>query len=135
MLDAPAPAALLTYASDGSADMSPVWFRYTGDAFEVVVAKGDAKLRRLMLDRRAVLMIFETDAPFRGVKIRADAELDEAGVDAARRRISERYLGRETARAFVAARGEGMVVRLPASAARAWDLSAILPAVDRVRGP
>ena len=43
MLDAPSPAALITYRRDGSADVSPVWFRYTGEAFEVVVAKSDIK--------------------------------------------------------------------------------------------
>jgi hypothetical protein len=39
LLEAPSPAVLITYRRDGSADMSPVWFRYTGEAFEVVVAK------------------------------------------------------------------------------------------------
>ena len=74
LLDAPAPAVLLTYRADGSADVSPVWFRVAGEAF------------------------------------------------------SARYLGPETAETFVAARGAGVIVRLPASAARSWDLSGILPA-------
>ena len=50
------------------------------------------------------------------------------GVEEARRAISARYLGPETAETFVAARGAGVIVRLPASAARSWDLSGILPA-------
>jgi PPOX class probable F420-dependent enzyme len=127
LLEAPAPAVLVTYGRDGSAAVSPVWFRYTGDAFEVVVAKNDVKLRHLARDPRAVLMIFEAVAPFRGVKIRADVELDDSHVEEVRRAISSRYLGPETAEAFVARRGEGVVVRLPASAARLWDLSGILP--------
>ncbi len=127
LLEAPAPAVLITYRGDGSADVSPVWFRYAGEAFEFVVAKSDVKLARLARDPRAVLMIFETVAPFRGVRIRADVELDDSPVDDVRRDISSRYLGPETAQAFVAERGEGVVVRLPASAARVWDLSRILP--------
>lgn len=127
LLDAPAPAVLITYRRDGSAAVSPVWFRYTGEAFEVVVAKSDVKLQHLTRDPRAVLMIFEAVAPFRGVKIRADVELDDAHIEDVRRAISSRYLGTETAQAFVAERGEGVVVRLPASAARVWDLSGILP--------
>lgn len=127
MLEAPSAAVLITYRPEGSADVSPVWFRYTDGAFEVVVAKTDVKLQHLTRDPRAVLMIFETIAPFRGVKVRADVELDESHVDDVRRSISARYLGAEMANAFVAERGEGVVVRLSASAAEVWDLSGILP--------
>ena len=129
MLEAPSPAVLITYSREGSADVSPVWFRYTDEAFEVVIAKTDIKLQRLTRDPRAVLMVFETIAPFRGVKVRADVELDDSHVDDVRRSISSRYLGPETANAFVAERGEGVVVRLSTSAAKVWDLSRILPVV------
>ena len=128
MLDAAAPAVLLTYRADGSADVSPVWFRVTGEAFELVVAKSDKKYGHLHRDRRVVLMVFEAVPPFRGIKIRAEVELDDEGVEGARRAISARYLGAEMAEDFVAARGAGVVVRLPASAARSWDLAGILPA-------
>ena len=121
-------AVLLTYRADGSADVSPVWFRVTGEAFEVVVAKSDKKCGHLQRDRRAVLMVFEAVPPFRGIKVRAEVELDDEGVEGARRAISARYLGAEKAEDFVAARGAGVVVRLPASAARSWDLAGILPA-------
>ena len=127
LLDAAAPAALLTYRADGSADMSPVWFRVEGETFEVVVAKGDRKYGHLQRDPRAVLMVFEAVPPFRGVTIRAEVELAEAGVEEARRAISARYLGPRAAEDFVAARGPGVVVRLPTSAARTWDLAGILP--------
>jgi hypothetical protein len=72
-------------------------------------------------------MVFEAVPPFRGVKARADVELDDAPVEDARRSISACYLGEEAAHAFVAERGEGVVVRLPTFAAQAWDLSGILP--------
>jgi PPOX class probable F420-dependent enzyme len=127
LLDAPAPAVLLTYRADGPADMSPVWFRVADEAFEVVVAKSDKKYGHLQRDPRAVLMVFEAVPPFRGVKVRAEVELDEEGVKEARRAISARYLGAEMAKDFVATRGPGVVVRLPVSAARSWDLSGVLP--------
>jgi PPOX class probable F420-dependent enzyme len=126
-VEAPSPAVLITYRHDGSADVSPVWFRYTGETFEVVVAKSDSKLSNLARDPRALLTVFETVPPFRGVKVRADVELDDAHVEDVRRSISSRYLGNEGAGAFVADRGEGVVVRLPTSAAQVWDLSEILP--------
>ena len=128
ILDAAAPAVLLTYRADGSADMSPVWFRVEGEAFEVVVAKSDKKYGHLQRDPRAVLVVFEAVPPFRGVKVRAEVELDDEGVEEARRAISARYLGAEMAEDFVAARGPGVVVRLPTSGARVWDLAGILPA-------
>ena len=68
LLEAPSAAVLVTYRRDGSADVSPVWFRFTGAAFEVVVAKGDVTLSHLTRDPRAVLMVFEAGPPFRGVK-------------------------------------------------------------------
>ncbi len=81
-------------------------------------------------------MIFETIAPFRGVKVRAAVELDDSHVEEGetRRSISSRYLGPEVAKAFVAQRGEGIVVRLSGSAAQVWDLSAILPDANRYHG-
>ena len=130
LLEAPASAVLVTYRRDGSADASPVWFRFTGEAFEVVVAEGDVKLRHLTGDPRAVLMVFEAVAPFRGVKVRADVELDPTHVDEVRRAIASRYLGDEAGEAFVAGRGAGVVVRLPAWATHAWDLAGILPDAD-----
>ena len=127
LLEAPSAAVLVTYRRDGSADVSPVWFRFTGAAFEVVVAKGDVKLSHLTRDPRAVLMVFEAGAPFRGVKVRADVELNGGRVDEVRRDIATRYLGVEAGEAFAAGRSDGAVVRLPASAAHVWDLAATLP--------
>jgi hypothetical protein len=39
----PSPAVLTTYRKDGSAHTVPVWYRWTGEAFEVVIAKGDVR--------------------------------------------------------------------------------------------
>jgi len=129
LLDAPAAAALLTYGADGSADVSPVWFRAIDGAFEVVVAEGDPKLPRLRRDPRAVLTIFEAAPPFRGVKVAAPVELDPDpdAVREARLEICARYLGPERGPAFVASRGPGVVVRLPSADAKVWGQSPRLP--------
>ncbi|CAN5212528.1 hypothetical protein BH18ACT12_BH18ACT12_24460 [soil metagenome] len=47
LLEAPSPAVLTTYRKDGSALVSPVWFRWSEGAFEAVIAKGDLMLRHL----------------------------------------------------------------------------------------
>src|SRR3954465_12320879 len=100
---------MVTYRHDGSADVSPVWFRFIRTAFEIVIAEGDAKLSRLDLDPRAVLTVFETVPPFRGVKVADEAELDRdsGSVREARLAIARRYLGDIDARAYVDARGPG----------------------------
>lgn len=77
LLEAPSPAVLTTYRKDSSASVSPVWFRWSDGAFEVVVAKGDLKLRHLARDPRCALVVFEAVRPFRGVEVRGVAELIE----------------------------------------------------------
>jgi len=127
-LDAPLPAVLATYRTDGSVLMTPVWFRREAGAYEVVVAVGDAKLRNLRRDPRCVLLAFEATPPFRGIEVRGDAELIEGDVTAARADIAGRYLGAVAGSRFAAERTKpGVLVRLTAEP-RAWDLSAILPA-------
>jgi len=127
LLDAPAPAVLTTYRRDGAAVASPVWFRCTGDAFEVVIADGDVKLRHLAVRPDCSLLVFEAVPPFRGVRVSGRASLLREGVAEARRAIATRYLGPDAGERFTAARGPGVILRLPAGGARTWDLTPILP--------
>ena len=125
LLDAPSPATLTLYREDGEAITSPVWFRFADDAFEVVVAADDQKLEDLRRDPRCLLLVFEAVRPFRGVRVRARATIVPDEGARTRLAIASRYLGREAGRAYAdpARRPPGFVVRLPASEARAWDLS------------
>ena len=129
LLEAPSPAVLTTYRKDGSASVSPVWFRSSDDVLEVVIAEGDLKVRHLARDRRCILTVFETVPPFRGLEIRGEAELVEGDVTEARIAIAGRYLGSEGGRHFAAGRRSprGVLLRLPIESARVWDLAKILP--------
>jgi PPOX class probable F420-dependent enzyme len=129
LLDAASPAVLTTYRKDGSANVSPVWFRFAEGAFEVVIAKGDVKLRHLARDPRCVLVVFETVPPFRGIEVRGTPELTECDVTPMRAAIASRYLGTHAGGRFAAARRgkSGVVLRLAAAEPRVWDLSALLP--------
>ena len=133
LLEAPSPAVLTTYRKDGSALVSPVWFRFEDGAFEVVIAKGDVKLRHLARDPRCILVVFEAVRPFRGVELRGRAELVEVDVTAARTAIAGRYLGAEDGRRFAAERRSkpGVLLRLVPESPRVWDLSRILPTSGR----
>jgi PPOX class probable F420-dependent enzyme len=129
LLEAPAPAVLTTYRKDGSAHTVPVWFRWTDEAFEVVIAKGDMKLRHLARDPRCVLVVFEAVRPFRGLEVRGVAELVEGDATAARAAIAGRYLGMAVGGRFAAERRStpGVLLRLVPDSPRVWDLSGILP--------
>ena len=128
MLESPSPAVLTTYRKDGSALVSPVWFRWNVDAFEVVIAEDDVKLRHLSANPACVLVVFESIPPFRGVEVHGTPELIRGDVTAARREIAGRYLGQDTGARFAAERKKpGILLRLAASEPRIWDLAAILP--------
>jgi PPOX class probable F420-dependent enzyme len=130
LLEAPSPAVLTTYREDGSAFVSPVWFRWSDRAFEVVIARGDVKLRHLARDPRCVLVVFEAVRPFRGVEVRGVSELVECDVSQMRAAIAGRYLGAVDGARYAAGRRSkpGVLLRLACDSPRVWDLSAILPA-------
>ena len=129
LLEAPSAAVLADYRADGTVLMSPVWFRTDGDSVEIVIAEGDAKLERLRADPRCVFMAFETRPPFRGLRVEAEAALVADGVRAARLEIASRYLGAQKGQQYVEERTKpGVVVRVPLTSARTWDLQPILPA-------
>jgi PPOX class probable F420-dependent enzyme len=125
LLDAPSPATLTLYRGDGEAITSPVWFRVHDDAFEAVVAATDQKLEHLRRHPRCVLLVFESVPPFRGVEVRGQATIQKDEGARARLAIASRYLGPDGGRAYAdpARRPPGFVIRLPMSAARAWDLA------------
>jgi PPOX class probable F420-dependent enzyme len=127
LLEAPSPAVLTTYRTDGSAFVSPVWFRWAGGVFEVVIAEGDVKLDHLARDPRCILVVFESVPPFRGIEARGVPELVEGEVTV-REAIAGRYLGVEAGRRFAVERRSkpGVLLRLDDPDPRVWDLSAIL---------
>ena len=129
LLAAPSPAVLTTYRKDGTALVSPVWFRWTGELFEIVIAEDDVKLKHVARDQRVVLVVFEAVRPFRGVEARGNAVLGRGDVTEARRSIASRYLGGAAGEQFVAQRTAkpGVVLQLRPDALRTWDLRAIVP--------
>ena len=129
LFEAPSPAVLTTYRKDGTAVASPVWFRFRGDTFEVVIAENDVKLRHLAARPECEFLVFEAVPPFRGVRVRSEQPiLTRDGAQQARRDIARRYLGEELGKRFAAERtSAGVLLRLPAIHATAWDLKSILP--------
>ena len=127
LLDRPSAAVLTTYRKDGTAALSPVWFRAANGELEVVIAEGDVKLRHLSARPTCSLLVFETLPPFRGLRAEGEPTLRHEGVTEARLAIASRYLGSDAGRRFTAARGPAVILAMQLSEARSWDLSAILP--------
>jgi len=129
LLQAPSAAVLTTYRKDGTAAVSPVWFQFRDNAFEVVIGEDDVKLRHLTARPRCELLVFEAVPPFRGIRAAADQPvLTREGAQQAREQIASRYLGDEQGKRFAVERTTaGVLLRIPAHMAKAWDLTAILP--------
>src|SRR5947208_4970472 len=125
LLDAPSAAVLTTIRKNGSPMPSPVWYRWTGAAFEVVIARDDVKLRHLAREPRCSLLICEAVPPFRGVEVRGSATVTRCDVTEARRSIARRYLGEALGDRFVADRAAapGDLVELRPVDPRVWDLT------------
>jgi Pyridoxamine 5'-phosphate oxidase len=133
LLEAPSPAVLTTYRKDGSALVTPVWFRWHDAAFEDVIAEGDAKLRHPARDTRCSLVVFETAPPFRGLEVRSVPELTAAtsrppaggsrGATSGGPAVSASPPSRQTT--------PGVLLRLAGDDARVWDVAEILPTQTR----
>jgi PPOX class probable F420-dependent enzyme len=129
LLTGPAAAVLATYRADGSVMLSPVWFRWTGTAFETTVGTEDVKVRQVRRDPRVALTVFEPRPPFRGLEARGLVEVRTEGVREARRSIAVRYAGPELGTSYAAPRAEeGFLFRLKPDELRVWDLADVLPA-------
>lgn len=129
LIDGPAAAVLATYRGDGSALLSPVWFRWDGVAFEVTLAAGDQKIRQVERDPRVVLTVFEPTPPFRGLELRCLGQLRPEGVLEARREIASKFVGTEAGLAYAEKGGDtGLVLRLEPGEVRVWDFADTFPA-------
>ena len=120
---------MATYRVDGSVLLSPVWFRWTGTAFETTVGAEDVKVRHVRRDPRVSFVVFEPWPPFRGLEARGLVEITTEAVGEARRSIAIRYAGLERGTAYAAPRShEGYLFRLRPEHLRAWDFADVLPA-------
>ena len=90
-------AHLATILADGSPQVTPVWFDYTGGKIRVNTAKGRVKSRTLKPGAPVALAIMDPDNPYRYVQIRGRvARGIEAGADAHIDSLAKKYLGKDT---------------------------------------
>jgi PPOX class probable F420-dependent enzyme len=63
-------AQLATLQPDGSPQVTPVWFDYTGGLVRVNTAKGRVKARNLKPGAKVALSIMDPDNPYRYIQVR-----------------------------------------------------------------
>ena len=89
-------ANLATLMRDGSPQVTPVWFDYTGGVVRVNTAKGRVKARNLRVGSSVALAIMDPDQPYRYLQIRGRVRrVLEEGADAHIDSLAKKYLGKD----------------------------------------
>jgi hypothetical protein len=101
--------------------LSPVWHRWRDGGFDVATGSGDVKVRQLRRNPRAGIVVYEHVPPYRGIEVRGEARLQEAG-DAVRQ-IAVRYLGERDGNTYADSAGDDTLIRLEPGRLRAWDFA------------
>lgn len=124
LVELPLVATLATYRRDGTVLLSPVWHEYRDGGFNVCTPSVEVKARHLRRDPRAVLLVAESQPPYRGVELTTRATFTQEGVREALIRLATRYLGGEAqGRAYVETATDDLIVRLVPGEVRAWDFA------------
>jgi PPOX class probable F420-dependent enzyme len=123
LLELPRVAVLATYRRDGTVLLSPVWHEWHDGGFNVVTGRRNVKAQHLRRDPRASIVVYEDDAPYRGLELRARARLSVLEDQSIVQRIATRYLGPEAAEAYAEGGGDDQLIRLEPGELRAWDFA------------
>jgi PPOX class probable F420-dependent enzyme len=95
--DKKAFANLATMMVDGTPQVTPVWFDYTGALVRVNTAKGRVKSRTLRPGAPVALAIMDPDNPYRYLQIRGRVRsATEQGADAHIDSLAKKYLGKDS---------------------------------------
>ena len=89
-------AHLATLMSDGSPQVTPVWFDYVGGVIRVNTAKGRVKARNMEARPSVALSILDPDNAYRYIQIRGKVRrhTEEGGV-AHIDSLAKKYIGKE----------------------------------------
>ncbi len=89
-------ANVATVMSDGSPQVTPVWFDVKGGKIRVNTAKGRVKSRTMREGAKVALAIMDPENPYRYVQIRGTvSRATEEGADAHIDSLAKKYLGKD----------------------------------------
>jgi PPOX class probable F420-dependent enzyme len=123
LLDRPLNAVLGLHQQDGSILLTPVWHLFKDDTFYFQVPRGDRKIAMLMRDPRCSLLVAEDEHPYRAIEVTGEAALSkdhyqELGLEIVGRYVEAHDPGANAADYLL---DGGLIVRIKATAMRAWD--------------
>lgn len=94
--DKKAFAHLATVMSDGSPQVTPVWFFYENGRFIVNTARGRVKAKNMTKNARVALSIIDPDNPYAHIAVRGKIVREtEEGADASIDALAKKYLGQD----------------------------------------
>ncbi len=89
-------AALATVMPDGSPQVTPVWFDWTGTVIRVNTAKGRVKARNMAEGSAVALAIVDPTNAYRHLQIRGKvSRITEDGADAHIDSLAQKYLNQD----------------------------------------
>lgn len=89
-------ANIATVMKDGSPQVTPVWFDYTGGKIRVNTARGRVKSRTMREGAPVALAIMDPENPYRYLQIRGRvSKFTENGADAHIDSLAKKYLGQD----------------------------------------
>ena len=89
-------ASLATLMPDGSPQVTPVWFDYTGGVIRVNSAKGRTKTRNMQEGASVALSIMDPDNPYRYMQIRGKVtRVTEQGAGPHIDSLAKKYIGQD----------------------------------------
>jgi PPOX class probable F420-dependent enzyme len=89
-------ANVATVMKDGSPQVTPVWFDYTGGKIRINTARGRVKARTLKPGTRVALSIMDPENPYRYVQVRGRvSNMTENGADAHIDSLAKKYLDKD----------------------------------------
>jgi PPOX class probable F420-dependent enzyme len=89
-------AHLATLMSDGSPQVTPVWFDSEGSYIRVNTAKGRVKDKNMRRNQKVALSIQDPDNPYRNLAVQGKVvEITEAGADDHIDALAKKYLDKD----------------------------------------
>jgi PPOX class probable F420-dependent enzyme len=89
-------ANVATVMKDGSPQVTPVWFDYTGGKIRINTARGRVKARTLKEGTRIAIAIMDPENPYRYIQVRGRvASVTENGANAHIDSLAKKYLGKD----------------------------------------
>jgi PPOX class probable F420-dependent enzyme len=89
-------ANIATIQPDGSPQVTPVWFDYTGGHIRVNTAKGRVKARNMSVGTKVALSILDPENPYRYIQVRGTVTKESVdGAEAHIDSLAKKYLGKD----------------------------------------